>query len=242
MAFREIVEPKRKSATAAEQIASLIQREEYKVGDQLPSERSLAEQMNVSRNAVREALSALQITGIIETRPGIGSTVKAKPSGKDNLVEALEFARDSEDLLQIWEARKEIEISLLNLAIKRAEQESLDRIESHLEEMKLAVSAKDVGRYLEANDSFHVAIADSAENLPLRKALEHLQRFTNAELLEEINRGYAHEFLEKSLEEHSAILHALVTRDARRGNDAVNAHFTELGSYLKRRGDSHIEA
>lgn len=231
--FEKVREPKRKSAHVAEQILSQVRDGTYKMGELLPSERALAERMNVSRNAVREALSALQIAGVVETRVGVGTCVRAIPSEGDSLSRALDFARDSEDLMQIWEARKQIEIALLELAMNRAEQEALERIESHLEEMKLAVSDKDVGLYLAANERFHLAIADSAENLPLRKALEDLQRFTNAELLEEINRGYAFESLEKSLVLHSAILRALATKDVRAGIRAIEAHFNELETYLQ---------
>ena len=49
----------------AKQILNAIQNGEYKPGDKLPSERSIAEQMGVSRNAVREALKSLQILGVI---------------------------------------------------------------------------------------------------------------------------------------------------------------------------------
>jgi GntR family transcriptional repressor for pyruvate dehydrogenase complex len=237
-AFQEIREPKRKSAHVAEQILNQVRDRTYKVGELLPSERALAERMSVSRNAVREALSALQIAGVVETRVGVGTCVRTTPSGGDNLSSALDFARDSEDLIQIWDARKQIEIALLELAMNRAEQEALERIASHLEEMRLAVSEKDVGLYLAANDRFHLAIADGAENLPLRKALEDLQRFTNAGLLEEINRGYAFESLEKSLVLHAAILGALAARDVRAGIRAIEAHFSELKTYLQCRRET----
>jgi len=60
MGFKRI-ETKRKSTYAAEQIVEAIRRGRYRVGDKLPPEREIAEQMGVSRPSVREAISALQI-------------------------------------------------------------------------------------------------------------------------------------------------------------------------------------
>jgi len=232
--FESVPEPKRKSIHVAEQILRELKSGGYKPGQLLPSERQLARGMDVSRNAVREALSALQISGIVETKVGVGTCVKSIP-GNGATLEVLSLHRDTEDLIQIWEARKEIEIALLRLAIRRASTGAIERIEKEIEDMQRAVLSEDTFQYLAANDRFHRAIADSAENGPLAQALSSLMRFTNAGLLDETNRGYAFENLEKSLEEHVRICDAIRAKDLETGIEAVTTHFDELEAYLQRR-------
>src|SRR3970040_2789036 len=57
------------------QIEQRIEAGDLKVGDQLPSERELAEQFTVSRTAVREAVQALRQKGLVEIRLGRGTFI-----------------------------------------------------------------------------------------------------------------------------------------------------------------------
>ena len=76
MPFQEVGQAKKKATYVAEQIIDAIKQGAYQIGDKLPSERDIAKQMKVSRNSVREALSALQILGVIESRPGTGTYIR----------------------------------------------------------------------------------------------------------------------------------------------------------------------
>jgi len=231
--FEAIDELKRKSAYVAEQILASIKCGEYKQGDRLPPERTIAEQMNVSRNCVREALSALQITHILATKVGSGTYVNNAVKSKVDIGKAMMLAKDSKDLLEIWEARKEIEIVLIKLAIERATASDLSTITDYQEEMRDSAHSQDVKEYLAANEKFHLAIADSANNLALKNALEALHGFTNKELLDDVNVGYVIEGMGKSLREHEDILRAIRDQDKAAGVAAIQAHFKELESYFE---------
>jgi DNA-binding FadR family transcriptional regulator len=61
----------------AERLADEIRHGVLRAGDRLPSERELARQLEVSRSSVREAITALQVEGVLETRAGAGSFVAA---------------------------------------------------------------------------------------------------------------------------------------------------------------------
>lgn len=63
------------SQAIADYLLTQIQNGEFNVGDKLPTERELAEQLGVSRISVREALSGLSMIGILESRQGAGSYV-----------------------------------------------------------------------------------------------------------------------------------------------------------------------
>ena len=61
----------------ADRLADEIRHAVLRPGDRLPSERELARQLEVSRSSVREAITALQMEGVLETRAGAGSFVAA---------------------------------------------------------------------------------------------------------------------------------------------------------------------
>src|SRR5712671_6895877 len=72
----QTIEPRRLYRQIADQLRSLIEHGEYKVGTRLPPERDLATQLGVSRPSVREALIALEVEGLVEVRMGSGVYVR----------------------------------------------------------------------------------------------------------------------------------------------------------------------
>lgn len=58
------------------QIRQLMQSNQLQTGDKIPSERELAERLNAGRSSVREALRALELLGLIETRRGKARLLK----------------------------------------------------------------------------------------------------------------------------------------------------------------------
>src|SRR2546421_10032561 len=100
------------------QIQSRLERGEIKPGDQLPSERVLAEQFQVSRASVREALRSLELLGVTESRPGGGTFIRqASPDALLRPLAALARAHDMRDILEV---RELLEPALAGLAAERA--------------------------------------------------------------------------------------------------------------------------
>src|SRR5918992_2652659 len=64
----------------AEHILDLIVSGDYKVGDRLPPERVLVEELGVSRTVIREALNLLETRGLLQIEHGRGATVAANGS------------------------------------------------------------------------------------------------------------------------------------------------------------------
>jgi len=77
----EILEPIQKnvkiSQKIVEQIKDIIFSGKLQPGDRLPTEKELAERLNVSRPTLREALTVLEAIGLIEVRPREGSIIKS---------------------------------------------------------------------------------------------------------------------------------------------------------------------
>jgi GntR family transcriptional repressor for pyruvate dehydrogenase complex len=106
----EKVKTKRKHLFVAEQILSAIKQGLYEPNTKLPPERVLAEKMGVSRNSVREALSALQVLNIIESRAGDGTYVKKLVKDINIESQILPILEKSESPFRIFEARSVLEI------------------------------------------------------------------------------------------------------------------------------------
>lgn len=122
------VETKKVYMRVVEQIRSLIESGELKPGDQLPTTQELAEALHVSRPSVREALAALEILGLVESKPGAGSYVKAPPTPQtiQSAHHVMEFAwATAEDIL---EARLAYEPMCARLAALRRTEEDLQEM------------------------------------------------------------------------------------------------------------------
>src|SRR5215471_6617432 len=122
------------------QIRELISQGRFKAGDQLPSERELAETFRVSRTSVREALRALETKGLIISRTGMGNFVADLPI--ESLVAPLAklLIEEKDALADIFETRKLIEPRIAALAAERATRKDIERMKSILEKQSATVS------------------------------------------------------------------------------------------------------
>src|SRR5256884_9256464 len=111
------------------QIHELIREGRLKAGDQLPSERELADTFQVSRASVREALRALETHGLIISRTGMGNFTADLPV--ESLVAPLAklLTKEKNALADIFELRKLIEPQIASTAADRATVKDTDRME-----------------------------------------------------------------------------------------------------------------
>nr|WP_315244087.1 FadR/GntR family transcriptional regulator [uncultured Albidiferax sp.] len=146
-----------------------------KPGDRVPSEPGLMQEFNVSRTVVREAMSRLQASGLVETRQGVGTFVLASASPEPLLAIG---ARDLQvrQKLAMLELRISIESEAASLAAVR-------RREDHLVAMRAALDAFDVqrragGSTTEPDFQFHVQIAAATGNEYFEEVLTSLGNAT----------------------------------------------------------------
>lgn len=173
----------------AEQISGAIEQGEFEVGEMLPSERELCQRMAVSRPVMREALSALHLLGIVQTRPGRGTFVgNEAPHALGARIWALAA---EENPLDVMEMRLIVEPAAARLAATRASPGTHSAAAQVLEEMRaVAADATDVRRFGRLDLLFHQAVADASANSVISK-------FTRALI------GYANQRLWQSMRENS---------------------------------------
>ncbi|MBC8260121.1 MAG: FadR family transcriptional regulator [SAR324 cluster bacterium] len=161
------VRSQRRFEQVAEQVSKLIQKGKLKPGMRLPPERELALQLEVSRPTVREAMIALEISGLVEVRVGSGIYVI------ENAKKKLKLSGKLKDIgpgpLELIEARKEIEGNNAALAAQRIDTKCLDEMELAIEKM---VSDNLVGA--DGDREFHLLIAKATGNTVLETITAYL--------------------------------------------------------------------
>ncbi|WP_088189525.1 FadR/GntR family transcriptional regulator [Desulfosporosinus sp. FKA] len=145
-----------------DQISQLVIDGHLKPGDRLPSERELVDRFKVSRSSIREAVSALELMGLIEVRSGEGMYIRQV--NVDSVVAPLAWMlfieKDSD--LELYEARKVLEVQAAGLAAERAEEDEIAEMHKHLELMRTDLQLERTGE--EADHNFHYCIAKATHN------------------------------------------------------------------------------
>jgi GntR family transcriptional repressor for pyruvate dehydrogenase complex len=226
----------------ARQVRNLIRDGTLKVGTRLPPERDLVQQFGASRASVREALSALEMLGLIECRGGQGNFIKA--DGSDGTIdgEMLRTLLHDHDPYEIFEARLEMEPALAALASERATAEERERLSGHvarLRELGRRILAEADGspaieEYMEEDRRFHLEIARAAHNHVLFTVFAGVNLMMN-ETHWKTMKGKALQDpanVETYTMEHAAILEAILARDAKAAEREARAHLSMLKKNL----------
>lgn len=196
-------------------------------GQRIPPERELGVQLGVGRTSLREALKALEIMGMIETRLGDGTYVCHRSEFLSRPLLWAIMGSDSSDASELIEARRFIETELVTLASSRATAEDVKVIGGYMDEMELHLS--DTVAFQDADINFHLAVAKAAHNRILQNAL-HLIRNLMQQWIGRALTGAG--VPEAALEQHKEIFLAIAKRNPERARAAMLAHLDAMGSYL----------
>lgn len=205
------------------QINALIREGRWAPGDQIPPERELAERFKVSRTSVREALRALEMQGIIDSRQGGGTFVRTGDT--EMLVGPLAAAilRGRRELAEVLEVRELIEPGIARLAARRATAEHVAELETLLQRQRECIAAE--RSFVEEDTAFHYTLAKAADNhilLRLHNVILDVLRESRQSYLHVPNRP------QMSLRGHEAMLAAVKAKDVDAAYRASLAHITEV--------------
>lgn len=145
-----------------DEIKSYIIANNLRPGDPLPSEGELAQQLDISRNSVREAVKALEALGILEARAGSGLFVRnfTFDSILDNLPYGIMFAM--EQLSNLMEIRFHIEYGMMERVSEECTQEQLGHLYQVLGQWRVLAEQ---GQYSAADDRlFHQILYENVDN------------------------------------------------------------------------------
>ncbi|MBW7922072.1 MAG: FadR family transcriptional regulator [Rubellimicrobium sp.] len=145
-----------------DQLFSMIRNGVWKVGDQLPSEKDLAEQMGVGRSTIREALQNLAAINVIESSAGHRTIIKSPSPGEIFRTDLVAFLLADVTATELLEARMMIEPDCARLATSRGSDADFAAIERILDDHQRMFEAGEPVHEMGA--AFHVAIARAAHN------------------------------------------------------------------------------
>lgn len=226
------VEPISRGATLTaatfERLVKLILSGQWPEGARIPPERELCQQLGIARASLREAVKALELIGVLESRVGDGTFICPR---SDFLSRPLLWAitgTDLNELRDIVEARRLIEEDIAGLAAERANEEELDEIEAAVEDLRGALAA-DAEACLAADLRFHIAIAEAAHNQVLLNSVQLLRNLLKQWILLKLQIPGA---AARVLEQHEAIHAAIRMRDAELARSAMSGHLSTMGKLL----------
>lgn len=218
------VEPIRREPLAAEVARRLV---DYLLsggiepGSRMPSERQLAEAFGVGRSAVREAIAALNLIGLIEVRHGDGTYLKRPDSPLLPQVVEWGLLLGEQRTRDLVEARQKIETIIAGLAAQRRSEADLERLALSLERMRTSSQGEHlVADFVDADVAFHLQLAEAARNTALRDVHASIQALLRAWIGRVIAAGYG----DLSYEEHVPIMNAVRNRDIAGAEAAMDAH------------------
>ncbi len=168
----EPIKRSRLSEQVLERIKTAIKNGTYKPGDQLPNERDLAEQLQVSRASVREALRTLGNMGFIESHVGVNGGTYVKEITIDGIIDPVSdmLGAEHEIILEMLDFRLVIETEYARIAAEQRREEDLQKIRESLKLMQHEIEKKKIG--LDGDNAFHDAVALATHNTVFLKMLQ----------------------------------------------------------------------
>jgi GntR family transcriptional repressor for pyruvate dehydrogenase complex len=231
-----ILAPARKARNGRpvlDSIWDVVRQRGLKVGDQLPSIRELAERLQVKQSAVREAFLKAETMGWVKVLPRAGAflrttspAAKNVPVGGDHSLPGVfqaAFVENEQNLLQLLDARRVVEIELAGRAAERRRLEDLLPVRRALEAMLQLPANAPRAEHVHHDVRFHIEIARLSGNHVLAAVQQTLMELLRPHL-NEVPRGLQHRAATDR--SHAAIYETLVAGNAEKARAEMRAHLS----------------
>jgi GntR family transcriptional repressor for pyruvate dehydrogenase complex len=233
MPFRP-VQSEKLSAAVVRQIEELILRGILRPGERLPSERELAERLDVSRPSLRDAIGNLQEQGLLASRAGAGVFVADVLGSAFSPALVQLFARHDEAVFDYLSFRRDMEGLAAERAARLGSDIDLQVVQTVFDKMEAAHAKRNPEDEAQLDAQFHMAIVEASHNvvmLHMMRSMYQLLRegvFYNRQMMfkQRATRGLL-------LDQHRAINAALQARDPAAARKSVETHLDYVEHCLK---------
>ncbi|WP_197417499.1 FadR/GntR family transcriptional regulator [Mycobacterium sp. GA-2829] len=207
------------------------------VGDRLPGERALAEELSVSRSSVREAIRVLEAMGVVRTAvgsgPEAGAIVVADPGSSMGSALRLHMATRHLPIADLVDTRILLESWALREAADRDPRPDLTALEATLDAMDDPALTPD--EFLRLDSAFHVAMAGLAGNVVVAAMMAALRDSIHGYVVAGVPLLTDWSDVAATLRcEHRAILSAVRRGHGAKAGDLVDAHIRGYFDLIKR--------
>jgi GntR family transcriptional repressor for pyruvate dehydrogenase complex len=227
MYLQPIKKRKRVYQEIIERLKIAIENGELKPGDKLPSERTLAEIFNVARTSVKEAITVLEASGIVNIRPGVG--VFLVDQYRSELLPKFSSVIEerNSDLIQLLELRQAIEGDAAYYAAERITDEQKERLTRVFTSLVEAEKNGEIA--IEEDFQFHLAIIEAANNPLMKEVMDVI----SDKMLKVLTKNREETILNFKMnkevgEEHRSIYEAIMQGQPERAREALCAHLKAI--------------
>lgn len=217
----------------ADSLIKMIKDGELKPGDKLDSVEQLAHIFDVSRSAVREALSGMRAMGLVTMRQGEGTFVTKFDATNFTLPVNTGLIMKMDDIKELYEVRKVLEVGAARSAAIHHETKDLIPLKEAIDEMKNANKNGEIGEG--ADMRFHLAVADATHN----KILIHLMRSVSEVMIGVLRETrevliYSEKKTVSLINEHQLIYDAIQDREPELAHQYMLEHLRNVEKSLEK--------
>jgi DNA-binding FadR family transcriptional regulator len=223
-----------------ESLAASVRDGQLQPGDKLPTESEIMARFGVSRTVVRESLSKLQASGMVETRHGIGTFVLAPQDASNFRIDAADFATVA-DVISVLELRISLETEAAGLAAQRRTAENLVSMEAALRAFHASIHADSDA--VPADFQFHIEVARATGNRHFADLMTYLgtmiiprTRVNTPHTAPEGRKAY----LQRVNGEHENIFMAIRNQDIEGARAAMRLHLSNGRERLRPGGGGNL--
>lgn len=235
MEYKQI-KPKKIYEEVAEAIFQMIKNGVLKPGDKLDSVQQLAENFQVGRAAIREALTALKAMGLIELKQGEGTYVREFDPAMLSFPISIAALMRKEDIAHLVEVRQLLEVGAAGVAARRRKEQDLEAMQCALRQMEQGIVAGNEELGERADFLFHMAIAAASQNPILVSLMNNVSEMM-IETMRETRRIWLFSkqaTSEQLLDEHMQIFAAIQNKDAEAAQERMRNHLSNVENVLKK--------
>jgi GntR family transcriptional repressor for pyruvate dehydrogenase complex len=212
-------------------ILDLIRGGMLRVGDKLPTERSISEKLGISRNTVREALRGLEILGIVNGKQGSGNYLTDNISGSIAKAMDIMLLMNSTSKEEICSFRRSMEKTVCNYLIARGcSPDNKLKIVAALNRLKESEGTSD---RTEADRDFHYALIDATENsfwITFMNAVSAVYK----RWIDDFLTTADHAVLLRLQDAHERMVQGIITGDVDFCFKAIDAHYDLIDSSFEK--------
>lgn len=219
----------------AEQLETMIIEGNMQPGERLPAERTLAEQLSVSRPSLREAIQMLISRGLLQSKPGGGTFIKSTLAADFSDPMLTLFRENPEYRFDVLEIRHALEGNAAFYAALRATDEDKVRIREAYDTMIALHGSKDPMDEARADAAFHLSIVEASHNLVLLHVMQGLFTLLQNSISHNLDKLYTiHRVFDPLSEQHEALMNAILASEPEKARKAAQEHLTFVEESLKK--------
>ncbi|NQX44746.1 FadR family transcriptional regulator [Paenibacillus tritici] len=203
----------------AYQIQGKIENSEWPIGMRIPPEPELMQQLQVSRNTLREAIRALTYAGLLKTRQGDGTYVCSSSVLESVIKKVIQHT----DQLESLEVRYALEREAAALAALRRSEEDLEALRTCLDQCRQAASQQDLKAYAHWDVEFHKMVIAASHNQLMANLYNHISEALQNMVLETKNFKDVAAYLDS----HDLLYQAIANQDGHQAEEAVRVYIEQ---------------